>query len=539
MANQPKGDGRAKPATPPPVQIAQQQIWADMFEGSDDQIAAIDRGFRFIAINGAYRVEFRRLFGVDIDLGDHMGEALAHMPRAQELAMALWTRALGGETVEVPRARETDPDGSYFDITFRPLVNREGETVGAYQYSRNVTERVRAQHRLREARAALQRAQKMEAMGHLTGGVAHDFNNLLQVVGGNLQLLRHDVAGNAQAERRIENALSGVSRGAKLASQLLAFGRRQPLEPKVVNLGRCIRGMDDMLRRTLGADIELETMIGGGLWNTLVDPGQIESALLNLALNARDAMRGAGQGRGKITIEAGNAFLDDAYARQHDDVTAGQYVMVAVTDTGHGMSPETLERAFEPFFSTKAEGQGTGLGLSMVYGLVKQSDGHIKIYSEVGHGTTVKLYLPRAMEGEDAPAKPDEVAVRGGGETVLVVEDDDAVRETAAAMLADLGYRVLTAPDATSALAMAESGAPIDLLFTDVVMPGPMASTEMARQAKASRPGLAVLFTSGYTENAIVHGGRLDPGVELLPKPYTREALALKLRQVLAKAGAA
>jgi CheY-like chemotaxis protein len=378
----------------------------------------------------------------------------------------------------------------------------------------------------------------MEALGHLTGGVAHDFNNLLQVISGNLQLLKGNLAGDARAARRIDNALSGVERGAKLASQLLAFGRRQPLEPKVVNLGRAIRGMDDMLRRTLGADIELETVIAGGLWNTLVDPGQLESALLNLALNARDAMQGLPPGGGKITVEAGNAFLDDAYARQNQEVKAGQYVMVAVTDTGHGMAPDVLERAFEPFFSTKAEGKGTGLGLSMVYGLIKQSDGHIKIYSETGHGTTVKLYLPRALEGEDAGPRQDTDAIEGGGETVLVVEDDEAVRETTDAMLSDLGYRVLTAPDAAAGLAILECDTGIDLLFTDVVMPGPLSSTEMARRAKARRPELAVLFASGYTENAIVHGGRLDAGVDLLPKPFTREALALKLRQVLAKARA-
>jgi signal transduction histidine kinase len=513
-----------------------------MFEDSDDPIAAIDRDFRLIAMNGAYRAEVRRLFGVDLQLGDHLGDALAHMPRAQEIAMALWSRALAGEVVEVPRSREIDPNGSYFDIKFRPLHNRDGQAVGAYQYSRNVTERVRAQHRLRDAREALQRAQKMEAMGHLTGGVAHDFNNLLQVISGNLQLLRRDVAGDPKAERRIETALAGVSRGSKLASQLLAFGRRQPLEPKVVNLGRCIRGMDDMLRRTLGAGIELETIIAGGLWNTFVDPGQIESALLNLALNARDAMQGAdlgeGHGRGKITIEAGNAFLDDAYARQHQDVKAGQYVMVAVTDTGHGMSPQVLEKAFEPFFSTKPEGKGTGLGLSMVYGLVKQSEGHIKIYSEVGEGTTVKLYLLRALQIEDAAPIEGPAAAPSGGETVLLVEDDDEVRETTTALLSDLGYRVLTASEAQGGLAVIEGGAAVDILFTDVVMPGSLSSPEMARRAKALRPILAVLFTSGYTENAIVHGGRLDPGVELLPKPFTREALALKLRLVLSKAKA-
>jgi CheY-like chemotaxis protein len=367
-------------------------------------------------------------------------------------------------------------------------------------------------------------------VGKLTGGVAHDFNNLLQVISGNLQLLRREVAGNERAEKRVQSAIGGVTRGAKLASQLLAFGRRQPLDPKVLHIGRFIKDMDDMLRRSLGEEIELETVVAGGLWNTLVDPGQIENAILNLCINARDAMPEGG----RLTIEAGNAMLDGEYARLHDDVRPGQYVMVAVTDTGTGIAPELLERVFEPFFSTKAEGKGTGLGLSMVYGLVRQSGGHVKIYSEVDQGTTIRLYLPRSHLGEEV--LPDEAAVpvRGGSETVLVVEDDDAVRDTAVSLLADLGYRVLKARDALGALGIIESGVPVDLLFTDVVMPGPLRGPELARKAREWLPGLAVLFTSGYTENAIVHGGRLDPGVDLLSKPYAREALARKVRHVLA-----
>jgi signal transduction histidine kinase/DNA-binding response OmpR family regulator len=380
------------------------------------------------------------------------------------------------------------------------------------------------------AQAALRHAQRMESLGALTGGVAHDFNNLLQVIGGNLQLLSRYIAGNDRAEKRVQNALAGVARGAKLASQLLAFGRRQPLEPKVVNIGRFIQNMDDMLRRALGEEIEVETVISGGLWNTLIDPGQIENALLNLAINARDAM----DGRGQLTIEAGNALLDDEYARLHDDLQAGQYVMVAVTDTGTGIAPEIMERVFEPFFSTKPEGKGTGLGLSMVYGFVKQSGGHVKVYSEVGEGTTIKLYLPRVLESEDVLADPASQPAIGGTETVLVVEDDEDVRETAVAILAELGYRVLRARDALSALSVIDSGVPIDVLFTDVVMPGPLRSPELARKARERLPQVAVLFTSGYTENAIVHGGRLDAGVELLSKPYTREALARKIRHVLA-----
>jgi signal transduction histidine kinase/DNA-binding response OmpR family regulator len=463
--------------------------------------------------------------------------------------------------VQLQRQADAEPEERFVNLIYQPIIEPGGAATGIFVNGFDVTHQKRAEDQLQQlnetleqrvvertealedaverlrretaereaAENALRQAQKIEALGKLTGGVAHDFNNLLQVISGNLQLLSKDVAGNGRAETRVQNALAGVARGAKLASQLLAFGRRQPLEPKVVNIGRFIKGMDDMLRRALGEEIEVETVVSGGLWNTLVDPGQIENAILNLAINARDAM----DGRGRLTIEAGNALLDDDYARQHDDVTPGQYVLIAVTDTGSGIPPEVIERVFEPFFSTKPEGKGTGLGLSMVYGLVKQSGGHVKIYSEVGEGTTVKLYLPRVMQSEDVLTDTSRLPVRGGTETVLVVEDDEDVRETAVGLLAELGYRVLKAKDAASALNVIESGVPIDLLFTDVVMPGPLRSPELARKAKERLPNLAVLFTSGYTENAIVHGGRLDPGVELLGKPYTREQMARKVRHVL------
>jgi signal transduction histidine kinase/DNA-binding response OmpR family regulator len=387
----------------------------------------------------------------------------------------------------------------------------------------------------RLAEAQLLQAQKMETIGKLTGGVAHDFNNLLQVISGNLQLLARDLAGNERAERRVGNALTAVNRGAKLASQLLAFGRRQPLEPKVVNIGRFVSDMDDMLRRALGEAIEIETIVAGGLWNCAVDPAQIENALLNLAINARDAMDGAGH----LTIEVGNASLDDAYARSHAEVTPGQYVLLAVTDTGSGIAPAILDQVFEPFFSTKAEGKGTGLGLSMVYGFVKQSGGHVKLYSELGQGTTVKIYLPRVRQRETLTTDDAPVTVSGGTETILVAEDDEGVRTTVVDLLTELGYTVLKAVDAQSALHVVESGVAIDLLFTDVVMPGTLKSPELARIARARLPELAVLFTSGYTENSIVHGGKLDAGVELLSKPYSREALARKIRQVLGARGKA
>ncbi|MBV8684318.1 MAG: response regulator [Caulobacteraceae bacterium] len=415
-------------------------------------------------------------------------------------------------------------DGVYREILDNGAAYyRGGEFAGYFGSCIDISDRT-------EMEAQLRQAQKMEAVGQLTGGVAHDFNNLLQVIGGNLQLLERDIPRDERAQRRLQNAMEAVGRGSKLAGQLLAFARRQSLQPRAINLGRLIRGMDDLLRRALGEAVEIETVIAGGLWNTYVDPTQVETALLNLAVNARDAMRG----RGKLTIEAGNARLDDNYAANHVEVTAGQHVMVAVTDTGSGMPPEVIARVFDPFFTTKPEGEGTGLGLSMVHGFVKQSGGHISVYSEVGHGTTVRIYLPRSREKEDIPVDVAEgSAVVGGSEVILLVEDDDDVRATTAELLIDLGYRVLKARDAAEAMAILESGASIDLLFTDVVMPGELAPRDLARRAQQRLPGLPVLFTSGYTDNAIVHGGRLDDGVELISKPYMRDELARKLRKML------
>jgi len=511
------------------------------------------------------------LTGQSFDEYQGYGWAEAVHPDDREGSVESWKAAVAAKATYIYEHRVRRGDGVYrtFAIRCVPMLDADGEIeewVGVHtditeqreaeaslqehatSLERQVRHRVRAEEQLRqlneslEARVeaeiaerhqterALQQAQKMEAIGQLTGGVAHDFNNLLQVVSGNLQLLSKDLVGNDQAERRLANALAGVNRGAKLASQLLAFGRRQALEPRVINIGRFVSAMDDLLRRSLGEAVEVEIITSGGLWNTYADPTQVENALLNLAINARDAMSGSG----KLTIEMGNAALDQEYARNHQEVLPGQYVMLAVTDTGSGMMPEILDKVFEPFFSTKPEGKGTGLGLSMVYGFVKQSGGHVKIYSEVDQGTTVRIYLPRSVADEDREVVVHNGPVFGGTETVLVVEDDEDVRSIVVETLTDLGYRVLTAKDAQAGLNVIESGMAIDVIFTDVVMPGPLKSSEMARRAKERLPNVAVLFTSGYTENSIVHGGRLDPGVELLSKPYTREALARRLRHVIA-----
>ncbi|MET3966824.1 PAS domain S-box protein [Bradyrhizobium sp. S3.9.1] len=464
-------------------------------------------------------------------IGRHFSNFYTEADRAAGLPrIGLETAARSGRWEHEGQRVRKDGTAFWAHVVIDAIWDDAGKLVGFAKVTRDITERREAEAALQAAQANMIRSQKLEAIGQLTGGVAHDFNNLLQVISGNLQMLIKDIVGNARAEMRVQSALAGVARGSKLASQLLAFARRQPLEPRVVNAGRLLRGMDEMLRRALGGEIEVETVVAGGLWNSLIDPDQLENAVLNLAINARDAM----SGEGRLTIEASNAFLDDEYVRQHDELSAGQYVMIAVTDTGTGIPPEILERVYEPFFTTKAEDKGTGLGLAMVYGFLKQSGGHVKIYSEVGAGTTVKLYFPREVASEDTLVGAPSDEIKGGEETILVVEDDDEVREVAVSMLTDLGYRVVKARDAASALVVVDSGIPIDLIFTDVMMPGTLRSPDLARKAKERLPNVAVLFTSGYTQNAIVHGGRLDPGVELLAKPYTREALARKIRHVLA-----
>ena len=425
-------------------------------------------------------------------------------------------------------------DGSrFFAHVIIDAIYEDGELVGFAKVTRDITERRHTNEQLEQTQRALFQAQKMEALGKLTGGVAHDFNNVLQVLRGNLELLESRHGRDGWSAERLSNAIDAVDRGAKLAAQLLAFGRQQPLAPVVINPARQLRAMDDLLRRALGEAVEIESVVAGGLWNIAVDPHQLENVILNLAINGRDAMPEGG----KLTLELSNATLDDEYVMSVPDVSAGQYVMLAVTDTGTGMSPDVMEQAFDPFFSTKREGEGTGLGLSMAYGFVKQSGGHIRLYSEVEEGTTVRVYLPRSTGTAVEPARSKASGLKHGNETILVVEDDAKVRETVVDLLGGLGYAVLKANNAEQALAVVESGVHIDMLFTDVVMPGALRSPEMVRRAVQMLPALKVLYTSGYTQNAIVHGGRLDPGVELLSKPYSRQQLAFKICQVLGNDG--
>jgi PAS domain S-box-containing protein len=446
-----------------------------------------------------------------------------------------------GETRRDEPAQARIVTGVYYEITERKQLEARllalNETLEARvaqirELNQTLEQRVSEEiDRRQDAEDALRQAQKLETIGQLTGGVAHDFNNLLTIIMGNLEHLERLVPDDPQYHRIIAAALRGASRAAILTERLLAFSRRQPLAPQAVSVNKLMARTSDLLRRTIGEAISIETVLAGGVWRAFIDSNQLENALINLALNARDAMPEGG----KLTIETANSYLDEAYASMHSEVEPGQYVGVFVTDTGSGMTNEVVSQAFEPFFTTKEIGQGTGLGLSQVYGFIKQSGGHIKIYSEVGQGTTIKLYLPRYSGADDASEEPIETRAlpRGRAETVLVVEDDADVHEYTVEMVSDLGYRVLSAEDGASALRLLDMHREIRLLFTDVGLPGGMNGRQLADHALRRRPRLKVLYTTGYARNAIVHQGRLDPAVEVIFKPFTYSELAAKLRRIM------
>ncbi len=403
-----------------------------------------------------------------------------------------------------------------------PVYDDDGQPLYLLGFSNDITEQKQMEQQFLQA-------QKMETVGHLTGGVAHDFNNVLMAMQLNLEVVEERVQDDPEAAECVRVALGAVQRGADLTGRLLAFSRRQPLQPKVLNVNLLVREMMRLLHRALREDLDVETVLAAGVWSIEVDQAQLENALINLAVNARDAMP---QG-GKLTIETANTRLDDDYARDFEEVTPGQYVMIAVTDTGSGMTQEVLERAFDPLFTTKDVGKGSGLGLSMVYGFVKQSGGHVKLYSEPGEGTTVKLYFPRVMTpAQRETAEPPREIPAGHG-LVLLVEDDPAVRASVIRSLETAGYIVKAAEAGTEAIALVEHGLRPDLLLADVVLPGGMSGREVSAAVTALAPGCRTLYMSGYTDNAIVHQGRLDSGVVLLSKPFTRQALAAKIREVM------
>jgi signal transduction histidine kinase/ActR/RegA family two-component response regulator len=424
----------------------------------------------------------------------------------------------------------------------RALLQLHSFTEALEDRVRDRTRQLEAENEARlKAEESLRRAQKMEAVGQLTGGIAHDFNNLLTVILGGLETIARQLPhlppspATSRIARARDLALAGAQRAVTVTNRLLAFSRQQPLAPKPINVNRLVSFMGDFLKHSLNETISLETALSAGIWQTHADASQLENAILNLALNARDAMPNGG----KLTIETSNCYLDESYVSGLEEpVTPGQYVMVAVADTGTGMDKTTIGRVFEPFFTTKEVGKGTGLGLSQIYGFVRQSSGHVKIYSELGQGTTVKIYLPRYIGPEENPIHELELRDRKtamGAETILVVEDDDALRRYTVDILQELGYRTLAAATPAIALKVIDSGVEIDLLLSDVVMPE-MNGRQLAEEAVRRRPDLKVLFTTGYTRNAIVHHGRLDPGVELITKPYTFNELAARIRTVLESA---
>jgi PAS domain S-box-containing protein len=484
----------------------------------------------------------------------HTGMPKGHLPVRSYLAVPVVSRS--GEVIGGLFFGHGEP-GIFDERSERGLTGLAAEAAVTIDNARltqaaqrELEERKRAEEALRELNATLEQqvmerteqlrlneetlrqSQKMEAVGQLTGGIAHDFNNLLQVVIGNLEALQRALPlDSARLRRAADNAMAGAQRAATLTQRLLAFSRRQPLNPRPVDPNMLVGNMSELLHRTLGETIAIETVRGAGVWRVEVDPTGLEAAILNLAVNARDAMPEGGQ----LTIETANAHLDEGYARTHSEVVPGQYVVLSVSDTGMGMDEATVAQAFEPFFTTKPVGQGTGLGLSQVYGFVKQSGGHLKIYSEPGEGTTIKIYLPRLAAGdaEEASAVPIFPPEGAAAETILVVEDDEDVRAQSAEALGELGYRVIQAQDGPSALRVLRREAHVDLLFTDVVLPGGLTGAQVASEAQVIQPGIRVLFTTGYARNAIVHNGRLDPGVQLITKPYSFVDLAAKIRDVL------
>lgn len=477
----------------------------------------------------------QRIKGYDAPeiLGQHFSRFYTEEDRRADLPRTVLETAAreGRYEAEAWRVRK---DGSRFwaNVIIDAIRDPAGNLIGFAKVTRDITERHERDSELARMREILAQSQKMDALGQLTGGIAHDINNVLTVIRNAVDGLQRRVrAGERDVSRYADAIGRGADRATSLARRLLAFARRQALEPKALDANKLVGGLTDMLKRTLPEGIAIETVFAGGLWWTEVDPSQLESALLNLVLNARDAMPDGG----KLTIETGNAFLDDRYAAAYAEVSPGQYVMIAVSDTGGGMSKEVASRAFEPFFTTKGAGQGTGLGLSQVYGFVKQSSGHVNIYSELGSGTTVKVYLPR-LEKPQLSEPVVEVKARPAPrseESILLVEDDEEVREFVTESLGELGYRVFAAADARSALRALDAHRDIDLLFTDVGLPDGMNGRVLADEARQRRPGIKVLFTTGYAPNAIFHHDRLDSGIALISKPYTQAELAARVRTIL------
>lgn len=474
-------------------------------------------------------------------------------PDDLDAAVQQWNDSIqNGKSYETEfRIRKADGSFRWHIVRASPLRAFDGTLTGWVGTNTDIEERKNAEAEIAKLNATLEdrvetrnqeliklneelrQSQKLEAIGGLAGGIAHDFNNLLQVVMGNLQSAMRGMPKDSPVQNRLDQAVTSVKRGATLASQLLSFARKQPLAPVVIRLNRLIEGSLEILHSAVGEGVALETRFQDDLWNTNIDPASMENALLNLVINARDAM----EGKGTLTIEACNATLNSVDAKAPAHAVSGEYVRLSVTDTGCGMSPKVAQRIFEPFFTTKSNGRGTGLGLSMAYGFAKQSGGHMTLDSTLGKGTTMNIYLPRSFEDAQALEPAADYGMTGGTETILLVEDDDDVRDTASHLLSELGYTVLQAGDAEQALSLLDATPKIDLLFTDVVMPGKMNGHELAQHVQGLRPDLPVLFTSGFVQDAVLHDGRLIDGLQLIDKPYTHVELAQKVRQVLGGEG--
>ncbi len=491
-------------------------------------ICFFDMNLRYISIN-------QRLADFN---GKSIEEHLGHTPHEVSTSAAdqlepilqyVLRTAQPVENVEMKAASRDDPKFvRCWLCSYHPAKDSNGQMIGIVASILDITTLKEAETEKESLADQLHQSQKTEALGRLTGGIAHDFNNMLGVILGTLEFVADKIT-DEKLKPLIIRIRQAAERAGDLTARLLAFARQQPLSPKTVDVGQLIANLEKLLIRTLGEAIDIRCITSPTLWKAEVDPSQLESAVLNLAINARDAMPAGG----KLTIEATNASLDEGYAAENYDVIPGDYVVISVTDTGTGMSEDVISKAFEPFFTTKEVGKGSGLGLSMVQGFIKQSHGHVKIYSELGQGTVIKLYIPRSevVRGDDE--RPVAAPLERGSEVIFVVEDDEMMRETAVLLLESLGYQVIVANSGVEALPIIESGQHIDILFTDIVMPGGVDGATLAERARIVRPGLKVVFSSGYTDNAITHQGRLPPGKHLVQKPYRRAELAAKIRDVL------
>lgn len=514
--------------------LAERRLFAELVDHSVFNVHVLDTHMRWLAVNRQARQVFHSLYGRMPEIGEHLPTLMGAIASDSELILALWQRALAGEQFTEVAAFGLAPDKRHFELRFNALRDPDGNLQGAYLFAYDISDRVQEQQRLAKAEQALIQAQKMEAVGQLTGGIAHDFNNLLASILNAQQLMRQRLGQKRynDLDPLLELSSSSAKRASLLVHRLLAFSRQQTLQPHATQVTTLVRGMEELIRRTIGPGIALRSHFTTPLWPTFIDPPQLESALLNLCINARDAMPEGGA----IDIEGENLVLDSDHARQLE-LPAGDYVCLRVVDNGTGMSAEVAARAFDPFFSTKPMGQGTGLGLSMTYGFVRQSGGHVRLLSSPGHGTRVELYLPRHHQSVEASAcEPERTSLQSShasGQRILLVEDQAALRLVVGEVLEELGYQVEAFDNGPAALAHLANAAPPDLLLSDIGLPGGLNGRQVAEQCRLKYPGLRVLFMTGYDETAALSDGELPPGTQVLTKPFELEALAERVRQLL------